>query len=241
MQDTQSIIGKVIEYSYKNRLAHIPSALSMLTYVDLLFQERYIKPYRDKIIIGKPFGSQSYYLVWQMLGYITSINHLHPILKHSEIEFVNFSGESLGNTLGIAAGVAMATSSNVWVNLSDAALQMGSELEAIQFIGHNKLNNIIVSVDYNNSQVTGRPSDILSVTPVINFFRENGWDVIIVNGHDREDIKQSFHRRDTTLPSAYIYQTVKGHGVDVMERDPKYWHYRCIDETDFRHISKQIQ
>ena len=56
------INDEIVTYSRKLKLTHIPSALSMSTYVEFLFENKIIVPYRDKIVLGKPFGSQTYYL-----------------------------------------------------------------------------------------------------------------------------------------------------------------------------------
>jgi transketolase len=224
------MINKLLEHSYNKQLTHVPSALSMLTYVRTLFKNEFIKPYRDRIVLGKPFGSQAYYLIWKEFGYLDDIEGLSMGVKHNEIEFVDYSEETMGNALGVAAGMAMANpDQRVWVNLTDATLQMGSTLEAIQFIGHHQLKNITLSVDYNNCQVTGSTSDIIPVKPVINFFRECRWDVIECDGHNETEIRESFYERFDAFPCAFIYKTIKGFGVGYMEKDPVKWHYRPME------------
>jgi len=221
---------ELLEFSYENKLTHVPSALSMLTYIDVLFTNEHIKPYRDKIVLGKPFGSQAYYLVWKRLGYLNDIESLSIGVKHNEIDFVEYSEETMGNALGVAAGIAIANpNQKVWVNLTDATLQMGSTLEAIQYIGHNNIKNIIVAIDNNNCQVTGATSDILSTQPVIDFFFNNKWDVIQCNGHDASAINDMF---PVTLsaPTATVYNTIKGYGVGYMQSDPVKWHYKPMEE-----------
>jgi len=221
------MIKQLLKYSYDNDLAHIPSALSMLSYLEELFKSGLVTP-EDYIILGKPFGAQAYYLLWEKYWGLKDIQSLSPIVKHSEVAFVDFSVETMGNDLGVAAGIAMASDKLVWVNTTDAALQMGNTLEAIQFIGHNKLNNIQVTIDYNNSQVTGKTSDILSVEPVIEFFRGCGWQV-------EKDLK---HFGIGTFPKVFIMNTKKGDGVNFMEKNPKTWHYRKLDEEDIKQILK---
>lgn len=222
-------INELVQFSKENRLTHVPSALSMLTYVDTLFTNKLIVPYRDRIVIGKPFGSQAYYLIWRKLGYIDNIEALSVGVKHSEISFVDYGEETMGNALGVAAGIAIANpTQTVWVNLTDATLQMGSTLEAIQYIGHHQIKNIIVTVDYNNMQVTGLTSEVLAVGPVREFCNHSGWDIRIKNGHDKIQIQSSW---DTlhAKPTIIFYETIKGYGVDYMSKDPVLWHYKTID------------
>lgn len=223
------MIPELIRHSYEHRLTHVPSALSMLTYVDVLFSNEFVKPYRDAIVLGKPFGSQAYYLVWKKLGYLDDIDGLSMGVKHEEIDFVNYGEETMGNALGVAIGIAIANPpQTVWVNLTDATLQMGSTLEAIQYIGHNKLDNVLMTIDNNNCQVTGKTSDVLHVEPVIDFIHNNKWDVVTCDGHCDITIKDTFVPRNA-FPRAFVYNTTKGYGVPYMEQDPVKWHYRPIE------------
>jgi transketolase len=221
---------KLIDLSKVNGLSHIPSALSMLDYINILFSEKYIIPFRDKIILGKPFGSQAYYLVWKECEYLKDIENLSMGVKHNEIPFVDFSEETMGNALGVASGIAIAKSdTTVYVNLSDASLQMGSTLEAIAYIGTNQLKNIVVTVDYNQMQVTGKTHDIICIKPIINLFRNYDWRVIEVDGHDKNKLRLAFDSIHTrNKPTVYFCHTIKGRGVDYMEADPVSWHYKLL-------------
>ena len=227
---------QLLEYSYQNKLSHIPSALSMLDYVDVLFTGKFIAK-EDKIVIGKPFGAQAYYLVWQKNGWLTDPTTLSVGVKHDEIDFVDYSEETMGNALGVAAGMAYTTPRMVWVNLSDASLQMGNTLEALQFVGHNKLKNILVTVDYNNAQVTGNVDEILSVTPIVSMCRDYGWRVQEVDGHDYDAIAHAYVNIDESVPNIIFFKTQKGHGVPQMVDDIKKWHYKKIDsETELKEL-----
>ena len=222
---------ELLEYSFEQGLSHIPSAMSMVDYLDILFTDKFVTP-EDHILLGKPFGAQAYYLIWRKLGYLNKIEHLSAGVKHDEVEFVDYSEETMGNALGVAAGIAMTTDKRVWVNLSDATLQMGNALEAIQFIGHNQLKNVFVTIDYNNAQVTGHVDDILSVHPCIQFFKEYGWFTQQVDGHDKSALRNTFDNLVDTLPNAVFCHTRKGHGVREIEKDIRKWHYKKIETLD---------
>lgn len=222
---------EMLVYSYEHSLAHIPSALSMFDYVYELFHNKLVTV-DDKIVIGKPFGAQTYYIIWRSLGLLDNVEKLSVAVKHEEISFVDFSEETIGDSLGIAAGIAMTTDKLVWVNLSDAALQMGATLEAIQFIGHNKLKNILVTIDYNGSQVTGNTADIIPTDPVIEMFNGYGWDV-------KYDLT-NFTIEDS--PKVFVMKTIKGHGIPTMEKDIKKWHYRKIEsQTELQSLVQELR
>ena len=222
-------MNEMIRYSYDNGLSHIPSALSMYGYLKKLFYNRLVTP-EDHIVIGKPFGAQAYYLVWRNMGYLDNIELLSSGVKHDEIDFVDYSEETMGNALGVGAGIGMASDKMVWINISDASLQMGNTLEAIQYIGHNQLNNIALTIDYNGSQVTGNTNDILSVDPIIEMFKQYNWHV----EHDLNNFGVN------NRPMVYIMHTTKGDGIKMMEDNPKEWHYKKLDESNFKQIYKAV-
>lgn len=209
---------EILRHSYKYGLTHIASALSQADYIHELFTKKLVVPYRDRMVFGKVFGAQAYFLTWKKLGYLDNIEGIH-FVKHEEIPFVDFAEYSLGNGLGVATGIAMTTDQMVWVNLSDSVLQMGNTLEAIQFIGHNCLKNILVTVDLNGGQVTGKTEDILTVEPVIDFFKGYNWDV----NFDLSDFKMG------DRPKVFIMRTKKGQGVKSMEENIRKWHYKKIE------------
>jgi len=165
------------------------------------------------------------------MEYLKDIDYLSVGVKHNEIDFVDYSEETMGNALGVGTGIAIANPKcKVWVNLTDATLQMGSTLEAIQYIGHNKINNLFITIDYNNYQVTGKTSDVLSVDPVIGFMKSNGWHVTTVDGHNINHIEKSFKKQNKNKPNVIFFTTVKGYGVNYMQNNPVLWHYKPIEE-----------
>jgi len=225
------INDEIVTYSRKLKLTHIPSALSMSTYVEFLFENKIIVPYRDKIVLGKPFGSQTYYLLWKKMGLLKNIDNLSVGVKHNEIDFVDYGEETMGNALGVGAGIAISNKDKkVWVNISDATLQMGSTLEAIQYIGHNCIKNILLTIDNNNYQVTGNTNNVLTVEPVIKLSRDYNWHVITVDGHCKYTISKKLINLDKIEKPVLInFLTKKGNSVKYMEDNPIEWHYKTID------------
>ena len=219
----KKLTKELLKYSKENDLAHIPSALSHLEFLDYLYTNKYVIPYEHNIVIGKPFGAQAYYLIWKKLSYLKDIENLSYGVKHSEIDFVNFSEETLGNALGIASGIELSNKKPTWVHLSDAAFQMGSTLEALQFISKHK-QNIIITVDSNEMQLTGNTYDVLGLDSVfIASFS-------IVMGIETLIIKDDYSKIESFLkksgPKMLVFKTKKGNDVPEMEMNPIYWHYK---------------
>jgi transketolase N-terminal domain/subunit len=231
---------KLLKYSYDNNLSHIPSALSMNEYLSVIFKTGVVKK-NDYIAIGKPFGAQAYYLIWRELGWVSNIEELGAGVKHDEIDFVDYSEETIGNALGVASGIAMTTDARVWVNISDATLQMGNTLEAIQLIGQWQQKNIFVTIDNNNAQVLGRTEDILNVEPVFELFKGYGWDVNFVDGHNEIELKKCFDKLKFTKPTVVVCNTIKGGLVKEMSSDIKKWHYKKIEcESELKSLCEGL-
>jgi len=220
---------KIIEYSIENNLGHIPSALSMFNYLFYLIGEIDLR--KANVIIGKPFGSQSYYLLWNYF-YSLDIDNLSYGVKHDEISFIDYSEETLGNALGVAAGYAISSNRMTWCNISDGALQMGSTLEAIQFIGNRKLN-ILLTIDYNETQLTGRIEEIIgmNVNNISEYFKSFGWDSQII---DSKNIREGFFKRiaENEGPKVVFIRTTKGDGIEEMEKNPREWHYKKLKDIN---------
>ena len=231
---------RILNYSIDNDSGHIPSALSMHKYLHMLFEsnesDELINPYTWNIVIGKSFGAQAYYILWQHY-FMLDIKHLSYGLKHEEITFVDFSEETLGNALGVASGISY-NGKRTWCNISDGPLQMGATLEAIQFIGKHK-QDIVLTVDYNRMQLTGNTTDIMgiSINSVYDMFYNAGWIpyIINVNKFDKKNIKSILD--NTKGPIVFLIETIKGDGVVEMENDQVKWHYkklRSIDEITIK-------
>ena len=227
---------EVIRLSYKHKWSHIPSALSMYSYISALFDNNLIDVNNCNVVVGKPHGSQAYYIAWKRAGLIKTYKNLTTSLKYGEIPFVDYTIDILGDALGVGAGISYHNDKMTWVNIGDGALQMGNTLEAIMTIGHKKINNLILTIDYNNAQRCGSTDSILNVDPVIDFMRQYNWDVHVVDGHDKLKILSMWHKRDTTKPTAYIYNTIKGYGCNLMINNIMEWHYKTLDEKDLRQI-----
>jgi len=217
-----SLVKKILEYSIEKDLGHIPSALSMLDYLEYLFRNHLDRDWN--IVIGKPYGAQAYYIIWKEL-YGLDIDNLSYGVKHNEIDFVDYGEETLGNALGIASGMSY-NKKPTWCNISDAVLQMGSTLEAMQFIGKNK-QDILLTVDYNNMQLTGRNDQ--NIIDAYSLFFDFGWNVLLVKNKDYSKIKGFIKKKG---PKVILFQTIKGDTVREMEENPIKWHYKKLGSLD---------
>ena len=218
----------VTHYNY----GHIPSALSQIYYLNYIFNNKLVEPYKHNIVIGKPFGGCAYYYIWERLGYIESKKY-HVGVKDTEIDFVDFSDETIGNSLGVSSGIELGNGKMTYVNMSDSQLQMGSVIEAIQFIGRTQ-QNIKLTIDYNRSQLT---SELLTSTlSDYSIFTSNGWSIFNIED-DYDNIDDGFKLDG---PVVFFMKTNKGDGIVEMQDNPLYWHYREVEDEMLTMTDKLI-
>ena len=224
-------IKELLKYSQEQDLAHIPSALSHLDLLNYLYFNKIIDPLNDNLIIGKPFGAQSYYLIWKKLGLLENIEKLSYGVKHNEIPFVDFSEETLGNALGVGIGICLANNKLTWVHLSDGAFQMGPTLEALQFLRKVKIP-LIITVDANDYQLTGTTKEVMNIDAfdILNITNSFGLNSKFID-KDYRVINESL--RKTKEPLVLVFKTKKGNGIPEMELDPIKWHYKKLEEGEF--------
>ena len=99
--------------------------------------------------------------------------------------------------------------------------------------GSNKLGRLILIIDKNNIQISGKTSDVLNLEPLNEKFESFGWYVIEINGNNMEEICLAISNSMTIIskPVVIIANTVPGFGVDFMEYKFE-WHGKPPTEKE---------
>lgn len=143
-------------------------------------------------------------------------------------------GQGMSQAIGVCLGAKMDDKKFRTVALlSDAELQEGQNWEAIMFAGHNKLDNLVAVIDYNNIQIDGKVSDVMSIEPLTDKFKAFRWHVTEIDGHNFDEIIEAFDLAKAThdMPTVIIAHTIPGKGVSFMENE-FYWHSHPFKEGD---------
>ena len=156
----------------------------------------------------------------------------HPT-THDGLPGVRIASGSLGQGLSAAIGVALAKRMDgddrfVFALTGDGELQEGQIWEAAMFAPFHKLDNLIVTVDWNGQQIDGSNEEVLSLTDLPAKWRAFGWDVIVVeNGNDMpqivEALRSAKNKKGSGKPVTILMKTQMGFGVDFMMGSHK-WH-----------------
>ncbi len=155
----------------------------------------------------------------------------HPT-THEHLPGVRIASGSLGQGLSVAIGAALTKKLNkdnslVFSLHGDGELQEGQIWEAAMFAPHNKVDNLIATVDYNGQQIDGPTEKVLSLGNLKAKWDAFGWDVLEMNGNDMESVVSTLEiakaRTGQGKPICILMKTAMGAGVDFMMGSHK-WH-----------------
>ena len=131
---------------------------------------------------------------------------------------------SLGQGLSIGLGMSLGMKAdgidrNVYVLVGDGECEEGQIWEAAMAAGFYKADNLVAIVDKNGLQANGAVKDRMDSDPLPEKWKDFGWNVIEIDGHDMEQILTALDRADDEKerPTVIIAHTVKGKGVSFAE------------------------
>jgi transketolase len=118
----------------------------------------------------------------------------------------------------------------------------GSTWEAILFAGQHKLDNLIVIVDYNKLQGFGRIDEVMDLEPFANKWKDFGWEVKEVDGHNIEKIHNALRviPFKKGKPSVLIAHTIKGYGGVQKHIDKVSSQYKPPTEEEYKEAINKL-
>ena len=155
----------------------------------------------------------------------------HPT-THEHLPGIRVASGSLGQGMSVAIGAALAKKYNGDKNLvfslhGDGELDEGQNWEAILFAAHNKVDNLIATVDFNGQQIDGATKKVLNLGDIKQKFEVFDWTVLEMDGNDVDDVIATLDKAKALTgqgkPIAIIMKTSMGKGVDFMEGTHE-WH-----------------
>ena len=166
----------------------------------------------------------------------------HPT-NHDDLPGINISSGSLGQGVSVGLGIALSKKLNndnslVYVLTGDGELQEGQNWEAFMFAAAKKVDNIIVTVDYNGQQIDGSTKDVLDIGDLKSKFESFGWKVLeIENGNSLDEIYSTLslakEKSKKGKPIVILMKTVMGNGVDFMMHTHE-WHGKAPNDEQLK-------
>ena len=183
---------------------HDRSSLSTLDVLWVLYDR--VLGEDDRFLLSKGHGPAAYYAVLAAKGLLPqelldgfgafdSPLGYHP--DRMVAPGVELSSGSLGHGLPIAAGVAW-TGRRVFCLVGDAELEEGSNWEAVQFAGRERLGSLTAVVVDNRSSTRGWPGGI------DRRFAAEGWTSTTVDGRDHDALENALTAGLATRPHLVV-------------------------------------
>ena len=208
---------------------------------------------RDRMVLSKGHGVPALYAVLAEAGYfpkdwlMTLRNIGSPLQGHPDrvrLPASEAATGSLGQGMSIAQGMALACQldkrdSRVFCVIGDGESQEGQVWECAMSAPKFKLDNFTVILDYNHGQIDGRSDDVMSLEPVLDKWRAFNWNVLEVDGHDREALRKTLVQKQSDKPTFICAHTVKGKGVSFMEGGIE-WHGAAPNDEQLEKALKEL-
>lgn len=241
---------------------HPGGPLGMADFMTVLFMEHLNltpetlhAPDRDRFVLGNGHTCAGYYALLAAKGLIARDELLRfrkfgsPLQGHPHRNLdlgIDFSTGSLGNSLSVAGGMALAARLNGWKTRvysasSDGESQEGQIWEAATSAAHYDLGNLTVIVDFNNIQIDGVMREVMNVRDLRTKYEAFGWHAVDVDGHDLEAVDQALcGARDVEdHPSVIVAHTTIGKGVSFMENQSA-WHGVAPNDEQFEQALAEL-
>ena len=197
----------------------------------------------DLFFLSNGHISPVFYSVLSRIGYfdikeLSSFRKINSRLQghptpYEGLEGVRMASGSLGQGLSVSIGAAITKKLNKDPNIvytlhGDGELQEGQVWEALMYASANKVDNLIVTIDYNKKQIDGSLDDVLTIGNLSKKLEAFDWIVLEEkNGNNIASVidilELAISKTKKQKPVAIILHTEMGNGVDFMMGTHK-WH-----------------
>lgn len=210
---------------------------------------------RDRFVLSKGHAAPALYAALALKGFFPvedlktlrkSDSYLQGHPNMNKIPGVDMSTGSLGQGISAAVGMALGAKFDnadyrVYTILGDGEIEEGEVWEAAMFAANKKLDNLVAIVDFNGLQIDGSIDEVNSAYPIADKFKAFNWNVVEIDGHDYEQIENSFDNARNTKdkPTCIVMKTVKGRGVSYMENQVG-WHGKAPNEEEYNQAITEL-
>jgi transketolase len=252
-----------LETIYGANSWHLGSCFSAAEILSVLyFHELNIDPKnpswadRDRFIMSKGHASAIWYAALAERGFfpkdelgayrqIGSKLQGHPDMK--KVKGLDMTTGSLGNGLGLGAGMAIAAKMDqrdyrVYVLLGDGEIDEGAVWEAALFAAHNRLDNFTAIIDCNRFQIDGTTKAVLNLEPLDRKWEDFGFTTMVIDGHNVAEIMAAFAKAKANkkAPTCIIANTIKGKGVSFLA-DTRESHWMKLNAGQYERALQELR
>jgi transketolase len=220
--------------------AHLGGSFSIIEMLIYLY-EKVLKE-DDKFILSKAHASFPLCLLLHEKGFK---GRLTTHLELDSSNGIHCTTGSLGHGLPLATGMALGKklqkkSGKIYVMMSDGECQEGTTWESLLIAARQKLDNLVVLIDYNKIQALSFLEEGLPLDDLAAKFKAFNWDCIeIKDGHSFDELISVLQQKTSMKPKAFVVHTIKGKGIKAFENDPS-WHARKIKGSELEIGKKEL-
>lgn len=252
----------IIESTYNAKAGHPGGSLSAADVIAYLYgrQMKYDvnnpkDPNRDRFVLSKGHAAPALYSALAYKGFfpvedLKTLRHIDSYLQGhpnmNTVPGIDMSTGSLGQGISAACGMAKGAKMlgqkdmKVYTLLGDGEIEEGQVWEAMMFAAQYGLDNLCVIIDVNGLQIDGACEDVMSAEPIEEKVRAFGFDCVVINGNDFDDLEKAFNAfENSTKPFAIVMKTVKGLGVSYMENAVD-WHGKAPNRQEYEIAVKEL-
>lgn len=252
----------IIESTYNAKAGHPGGSLSAADVIAYLYgrQMKYdVKnpkdPNRDRFVLSKGHAAPALYSALAYKGFfpvedLKTLRHIDSYLQGhpnmNTVPGIDMSTGSLGQGISAACGMAKGAKMlsqkdmKIYTLLGDGEIEEGQVWEAMMFAAQYGLDNLCVIIDVNGLQIDGACEDVMSAEPIDEKVRAFGFDCVVINGNDFDDLEKAFNAfENSTKPFAIVMKTVKGLGVSYMENAVD-WHGKAPNQQEYEIAVKEL-
>ena len=252
----------VLEIIYNSGAGHTGGSLSCIDILNVLYNNildinpRNFNNYdRNHFIQSKGHSVEALYTVLCDIGFfskddLSTLNKFdshfigHPTKKIPGIEH---NTGALGHGLSVAVGMAIGfkldkKNHKVYTLLGDGELSEGSIWEALLSANKYYLDNLVVIIDRNKLQITGKTEDVNPIEPLKEKFNAFNLSTKEVDGNSVKELNNilantPFEKNKVNL---IIANTTKGKGISFMENEV-IWHHKVPSNEQFILAKKELE
>jgi transketolase len=211
---------------------------------------------RDRFVLSKGHACPAFYAALALRGFydkakLSTLRKFgsglqgHPV--KGKLPGIEITTGSLGQGLSVAAGMALAAKRdkkniNIYVVLGDGECNEGQVWEAAMTASKYGLSNLCAIIDHNGLQNDDTTAVIQPITNFQERFSSFGWDTVVIDGHDVEQILLALDKskKQVEKPLCIIARTVKGKGVSFMENVVD-WHGTAPNDDEYIRAMQELE
>ena len=243
----------ILEIIYNGGAGHTAGSLSCIDILNVLYNnileinpKNFNSIERNRYIQSKGHSVEALYTVLCDKGFFkrSELDTLNKFNSHfighptRKINGIEHNTGALGHGISVAVGIALAYKLDskpykVFTLLGDGELSEGSVWEAFNSANKYNLDNLIIIIDRNGLQITGKTEDVNPLEPLNDKLKAFGFKVHEINGNDVVEINDTINQISLNKEkNILIANTCKGKGVSFMENIVS-WHHKVPTNDEF--------